>query len=668
MYYPEEIVDQVRSANDIVDVIGQSVQLRKQGSNYVGLCPFHNEKTPSFSVSGQKQMFYCFGCHKGGNVITFMEEYNNMNFREAVQALAQRAGIKLPETDAGPEAKRQRSEKQEILNLNKMAANWFYYMLRSHAGQAGMDYLRKRQLTDETMKSFALGYAPQAWDYLYRYLKSKGVSDGLLRRSGLMNVDERHGRIYDKFRDRVIFPILDINNHVIGFGGRVMGDAKPKYLNSPDTPVFDKSRNLYALNAARRSRRENLILCEGYMDVISMHQAGFSNAVASLGTALTKEHVKLLSRYTKKIILSYDSDNAGVAAAMRAIPMLRAEGITPSILKLDPYKDPDEFIKAQGKEAFEERLSKGQNAFLFECGVLKKGYDLSDPDGKTAFFDAVAELIASFKLEMERQNYIDTAAREFFTDPGALREMVVRKLMLGQQSPRYKAAEEGRDPGRVRERQLEKGSRKSPGEQTGNGSGPDQENPEDLYYASFANEAGGEADGFEEETEYFSIPAEFYEDERTGDMYQKPRTAVRANREGSVRQQGENASRFLLLNYLTQYPAIFPVVKKYLAPEDFGEGLSGRLAQLIYEMLEKSGTVDQASILSRFESPEDQQKIAEVFHTLPPVKNDMERQKGVAQALRKVLEAAPGDKSFSGAVARQKKLEELRKIQIPLSE
>ena len=261
MYYSDEVIDQVRTANDIVDVIGQSVQLKRGGSNYLGLCPFHNEKTPSFSVSRQKQMYFCFGCHKGGNVITFVEEYNNMSFTEAMQYLADRAGIKLPEREISASERRSQTERSELLEVNKLAGTYYYYSLRSPAGKPGMDYLAGRQLSEETMRSFALGFAPKApSDGLYRFMKSKGISDDLLRRSGLMNVDERRGTMYDKFWNRVIFPIMDPSNRIIGFGGRVMGDAKPKYLNSPETKIFDKSRNLYALNIARKTREDYLIL------------------------------------------------------------------------------------------------------------------------------------------------------------------------------------------------------------------------------------------------------------------------------------------------------------------------------------------------------------------------------------------------------------------------
>ena len=355
MYYPEELIEEVRTRNDIVEVISGYVRLQKKGSNYFGLCPFHNEKSPSFSVSPGKQMYYCFGCGAGGNVITFLMEYENQTFPEAVRTLAQRAGIALPEADDSKEARQADSRRAKLLEINKEAAKYFYYQLRTERGSVGMEYLRKRELSDETMNHFGLGYANKYSNDLIQYLKSKGYSEDLIRDAGLCNVDEKHG-MYDKFWNRVMFPIQDINHRVIGFGGRVMGDGKPKYLNSPETEIFDKSRNLYGLNFARTSRKGNVILCEGYMDVIAMHQAGFTQAVASLGTAFTSGQASLLRRYANEILLSYDSDGAGVNAALRAIGILKEAGMTGRVINLEPYKDPDEFIKALGGEEFQKRL------------------------------------------------------------------------------------------------------------------------------------------------------------------------------------------------------------------------------------------------------------------------------------------------------------------------
>ena len=431
MFYPEELVEEVRTRNDIVDVISGYVKLQRKGSSYFGLCPFHNEKSPSFSVSPGKQMYYCFGCGAGGNVLTFIMEYENYSFPEALKLLADRAGVKLPEQEYSKEERRQQDLRTAILEVNKTAAKYYYYQLRTEAGKPGMDYLKNRQLSEETMQRFGLGYAGKYSDGLYRYLKQKGVSDELLRQSGLMNVDEKRG-MYDKFWNRVIFPIMDVNNRVIGFGGRVMGDGKPKYLNSPETKVFDKSRNLYGLNVARTSRKKYIIVCEGYMDVISMHQAGFTNSVASLGTALTSQHASLLKRYTQEVILSYDSDEAGIKAALRAIPLLKEAGLTARVLRMAPYKDPDEFIKALGTEAFQERIDQAQNSFLFEVSILETGYDMKDPESKTLFFREVSKKIAGFEMEVERENYIEAIAQRYHTSFEGLRKMVLRYLMQGE--------------------------------------------------------------------------------------------------------------------------------------------------------------------------------------------------------------------------------------------
>ena len=423
MYYPEELIEEVRTRNDIVEVISGYVRLQKKGSNYFGLCPFHNEKSPSFSVSPGKQMYYCFGCGAGGNVITFLMEYENQTFPEAVRTLAQRAGIALPEADDSKEARQADSRRAKLLEINKEAAKYFYYQLRTERGSVGMEYLRKRELSDETMNHFGLGYANKYSNDLIQYLKSKGYSEDLIRDAGLCNVDEKHG-MYDKFWNRVMFPIQDINHRVIGFGGRVMGDGKPKYLNSPETEIFDKSRNLYGLNFARTSRKRNVILCEGYMDVIAMHQAGFTQAVASLGTAFTSGQASLLRRYANEILLSYDSDGAGVNAALRAIGILKEAGMTGRVINLEPYKDPDEFIKALGGEEFQKRLDHAENSFFFELRQLQKNYDLSDPEQKTAFHREIARKLCTFSEEVERENYIEAVAQKYHIGFENLRRLV----------------------------------------------------------------------------------------------------------------------------------------------------------------------------------------------------------------------------------------------------
>ncbi len=423
MFYPEELIEEVRTKSDIVDVISGYVRMQKKGSNFFGLCPFHNEKSPSFSVSPSKQIFYCFGCGAGGNVITFLMEYENATFQEAVKMLADRAGINLPEMEYNEEARQKESRRAKLLEINKEAAKYYYYMLRNPRGKVGYQYLAGRQLSGETMKKFGLGYADGASSDLTAYLKSKGYSDELLNESGLIAFDERRG-IHDKFWNRVMFPIQDGNHRVIGFGGRVMGDAKPKYLNSPETMIFDKSRNLYGLNFARTSRKGNIILCEGYMDVIAMHQAGFTQAVASLGTSFTTGQASLLRRYTEDVLLAYDSDGAGVNAAMRAIGILKESGLRGKVIDMKPYKDPDEFMKNLGAEAFQERIDQAQNSFFFELGVLEKNYHMDDPESRTDFHREIAKKLCSFEEEVERENYIEAVAQKYHIGFDNLRKLV----------------------------------------------------------------------------------------------------------------------------------------------------------------------------------------------------------------------------------------------------
>lgn len=390
MFYPEDLVEEIRIKNDVVDVVSSYVKLQRKGSSYFGLCPFHNEKSPSFSVSPGKQMYYCFGCGAGGNVFTFIMEYENYTFQEAIKYLADRVGVDLPEVEFSKEAKEQADLKTNILEINKQAAQYFYLQLKKDNGKIAYDYLKNRELSDETMTRFGLGYSSKYSNNLYQFFKNKGYTDEILKQTGLFNIDEKKG-VYDKFWNRVIFPIMDVNNKVIGFGGRVMGDGSPKYLNSPETKVFDKSRNLYGLNFARTSRKSYLLLCEGYMDVIALHQAGFTNAVASLGTALTQGHANLMKRYTEQVYITYDNDGAGRNAAVRAIPILKDVGITVKIINMQPYKDPDEFIKNLGKDAFEERIEHAINSFMFELEIMEQEYDMKDPESKTKFFHEVAK-------------------------------------------------------------------------------------------------------------------------------------------------------------------------------------------------------------------------------------------------------------------------------------
>ncbi len=438
MYFSEDLVEEVRSRNDIVDVISGYVKLQKKGSSYFGLCPFHNEKSPSFSVSRDKQMYYCFGCGAGGNVFTFIMEYENFSFVEALRLLAERVGIELPEMEYSKEAKAKADLKNTLLEINKLAAKYFYAQLKAEQGKHAKDYLLKRELTEDTITAFGLGYSNKYSDDLYKYLKAKGYKDELIAKAGLISIDEKNG-VYDKFWNRVMFPIMDVNNRVIGFGGRVMGDAKPKYLNSPETEVFDKSRNLYGLNRARTSRKRYFLICEGYMDVIALHQAGFTNAVASLGTALTTGHASLLKRYVNEVYLTYDSDEAGTKAALRAIPILKEAGIVARVIRMDPYKDPDEFIKHLGAEAFEERINKARNGFMFSLEMLERDFDMNSPEGKTAFYKEVAKRLTTFEEEIERNTYIEAVAETYRVGYEELRKLVAKTaIQTGLATPATK--------------------------------------------------------------------------------------------------------------------------------------------------------------------------------------------------------------------------------------
>ena len=424
MFYPEELVEEVRMKNDIVDVISGYVRLQKKGSNHWGLCPFHNEKSPSFAVSGNKQMYHCFGCGVSGNVYTFIMSYENYTFPEAVKMLAGRAGVNLPEVEYTEEMRRKENKRARLLEVNKEAAKFFYYQLRTPRGEIGFQYLKKRELTEETMKKFGLGYAGKNGTDVVQYLRQKGFEDELIKEAGLANFSETRG-LSSQFWNRVMFPIQDINHRVIGFGGRAVGDGEPKYLNSPETPVFDKRRNLYGLNFARTARSGNIILCEGYMDVIAMQQAGFTQAVASLGTAFTSEQASLLHRYTENVLLAYDSDGAGVKAALRGIGILREAGLSAKVINMQPYKDPDEFMKNLGKEAFQERIDQAENSFFFEIRILERDYDLKDPESKTKFYREIAKKLCGFSEEVERENYLQAVAEKYAIGTDNLRKLVI---------------------------------------------------------------------------------------------------------------------------------------------------------------------------------------------------------------------------------------------------
>ncbi len=589
MYYPDELVEEVREKNDIVDVISGYVRLKKQGNNYFGLCPFHNEKSPSFSVSQNKQMFHCFGCGAGGNVFTFVMQYENYTFPEAIGYLAEKAGVALPEVSYDEEARKKDNRRARILELNKAAAKFYYYMLRSPQGAYGMEYLKNRALSEETINRFGLGCSSKYSDELLKYLRKQGYSDELMREAGLVSFDEKNG-LYDKFWNRVMFPIQDVNHRVIGFGGRVMGDGKPKYLNSPETIVFDKSRNLYGLNHARTSRKNHMILCEGYMDVIAMHQAGFTEAVASLGTAFTSGQASLLKRYAKEVLLTYDSDEAGTKAALRAIPILKEAGLTARVIHLEPYKDPDELIKNLGAEEFQKRIDAAENSFFFEIRVLQKNYRMDDPTSQTEFYRAIAEKLCGFPEELERENYLTAVAREFMIQPDQLRKLVV----------------------------------------------------------SYAARMGG-------------IP----------EAAARPKPTAGKNKQ----EDAGRTSQKLLLTWLVDEPEVYPIVRRYIQPEDFTVELYRKTAERLYADMDR-GAPNPAAIISMFTEEEEQREVAELFNTkLNELSEGAEKERALQDIIYRVKQASfeyasegPGEgpEALMRSIERRRELEELRKVHISL--
>ena len=420
MAIPDRFLDELIARTDIVDLVSESVRLTKKGRNYWGLCPFHSEKTPSFSVSADKQIYKCFGCGKGGGAINFVMELDNLPFRDAVAVLAKRAGLEVPDSGYSAGAKERR---EKLLAINKQAARTFHQWLYAPEGAEGLAYLQRRGLSRRTLTSFGLGFAPNRWDALIQELGQQGYDKRDLLDAGLA-VNNQDGRIYDRFRNRVMFPIIDIRGEVIGFGGRVMDDSTPKYLNSPDTPVYNKSRNVFALNIAKKSKAGRVILTEGYMDTISLHQAGFDSAVASLGTSLTPEHAQLLSRYFPEAIIAYDGDGAGVSAAQRAIPLLERAGMKVRVLRVTGAKDPDEFIKQFGRDAFLRLLDQSENQVDYRLEQIRKKYDLSDDSQKVGFLQEAAQLLSSLPSAVEREIYGRHAAETAGVSPEAVAQEV----------------------------------------------------------------------------------------------------------------------------------------------------------------------------------------------------------------------------------------------------
>ena len=442
MAIPSAFIDELVARSDIVDVVSDYVNLSPKGGSYWGLCPFHGEKTASFHVLPDRQLYHCFGCGKGGGVVSFVMELENLPYLDALRLLAKRAGMEFPEGDLDESGRRRRAR---LLQLNKEAARYFHSQLHSPAGREGLEYLRGRGLSKGIMTRFGLGFAPESWDSLTKAMADKGFAKGDLLDAGLA-VSGKKGGVYDRFRNRVMFPIIDLRGDVIGFGGRVLGDGTPKYLNSPDTPVFNKSRNLFALNLAKTTKLGRIVLTEGYMDTISLYQAGFDCAVASLGTALTADHAKLLSRFTKEVVICYDADAAGVQAANRAIPMLEKTGLKVRVLRVNGAKDPDEFIRKYGPDAFARLLDQSENYVEYNLGQLQSKYDLTDPVQKTEFARAAAEMLAGLDSPVEREVYAGQLSELTGVGKTALLQEIQRSRNQRMRSAKRKQARRDMTP------------------------------------------------------------------------------------------------------------------------------------------------------------------------------------------------------------------------------
>ena len=436
MAIPEAFLQELVERNDIVDVVGSYVRLTKRsGSNQFGLCPFHSEKTPSFSVSPDKQIYHCFGCGKGGGVINFIMEIESLTFPEAVEFLAKRVGMAMPEQEDNREAKKRR----RILELNRDAAKFFYSCLSGPNGGPAVDYMKKREITPATAKRFGLGYAPDTWDSLIKAMKELGYSEYELFDAGLVRKGKNGGH-YDTFRSRLMFPVIDVRGDVIGFSGRILGEGEPKYMNSPETLVFNKSRNLFALNLAKKSKSGHIILAEGNIDVVMMHQAGFDSAVASLGTSLTPEQARLISHYTREVIIAYDSDGAGKKAAQRAIGLLDKLDVKVKVLSMSGAKDPDEYIKTKGADAFRNLLDKSENHIDYRLQTVTDKYDLSVDEQKVAFLKEASDMVARLPGSVERQVYaIRIAGMAGVSNDVVVQEVERRRKKLTRSAQRLDA-------------------------------------------------------------------------------------------------------------------------------------------------------------------------------------------------------------------------------------
>ncbi len=579
-FYSDDVIEEVRSRNDIVDVIGGYVSLKHKGNSYQACCPFHHEKTPSFHVSKDKQMYHCFGCGVGGNVYTFIMEYENYSFPEAVKHLADRCGYKLPEQEMSSEQKARENYKVLLREMNKTAAAYFHYLLtKTEHGKKAYEYLKDRGFSDETISSFGLGYSDIFPNDLYLYLKKKGYTDEQMKNSGLVEITEKKGGV-DKFWNRVMVPIADINGKVIAFGGRVMGDAKPKYLNTKETEVFDKSHNLFAMNIARRSKKRGIIICEGYMDVIAMHQAGFDNAVASLGTAFTIGQANIIKRFTEEVYLAYDSDGAGTNATLKAIAILREVGLTTRVIDMKPYKDPDEFIKNLGKEAYEERIRNAVTGIVFEIDTIAAGYNLKDPEEKIKFTKEAAKRLSYIDEPVARHSYVDAVADKYNLDRDGLKDTVTKygTLELKNNDRDF----QGRTQGNMRE------------------SG--------ASYEDSVSAGGGLS-------------------ENLGGV---------GRNASNGKSSSENKPQKLLLTWMINDTRLFNILDGLISEEDFYDEDIYPIAKELFNQYRETKTVKPASILNAYDDVDKQRMAASIMQTELPFEMDAdEKEKAINDLVKK---------------------------------
>ena len=430
-YYPDEVIEEVRLNNDLVEVVSEYVRLEKKGGGYFGLCPFHNEKTPSFHVEPVKQFYYCFGCNSGGNVFHFIMNIENLGFPDALRLLADRAGIVLPEPDDKEEQQKIKMRKS-ILDINRVAARFFFSCLAAEKGREALKYLHNRGLSNRIIKQFGLGFAPDEWNLLSNYLLKEGFDESILIQSGLAVKNKKNDKLIDRFRGRIIFPIFDIRGNIVAFGGRVMDDSLPKYINSPETLCYSKGRELFGMHIAKKSKEKKLLIVEGYMDVISLHQAGIDFAVAPLGTALTGMQGRILKKYADEIILSYDADTAGQKATERGLEVLNRLGCRLKVLQIPDGKDPDEFIRKNGPEKFKMLIDRAISLLEYKIGVLKNMYSLDNEEGKLNFLNGVADLLTEQENFMEREIVVKKISEIYDISADALHAEIERRLKQKQ--------------------------------------------------------------------------------------------------------------------------------------------------------------------------------------------------------------------------------------------